>query len=219
MAGCFQQQHVFVSIIMQLNPFRSHLEKRFILYLIVCRCMHMWVCVSCQSVHNMCAGDCRCQRHQIPWSWSYEPAWCECWDPSPGSLQEQCMLLNAEPFRQPQILKGDPSVMVQVGWSYVQSKVSVAVSRLYTCQGFLLEVRKHRLLIQLFCEMSGPCFGTKVRSTGPFGLSFTALYWSGEIVLNLHQFYVSAFMYFSPNYFFTKRLVCLKNEDFCTLFH
>lgn len=124
------------------------------------------------------------------------------------------MLLNAEPFRQPQILKGDPSVMVQVGRSYVQSKVSVAVSRLYTCQGFLLEVRKHRLLIQLFCEMSGPCFGTKVRSTGPFGLSFTALYWSGEIVLNLHQFYVSAFMYFSPNYFFTKRLVCLKMKIF-----
>lgn len=71
------------------------------------------------------------------------------------------MLLNAEPFRQPQILKGDPSVMVQVGRSYVQSKVSVAVSRLYTCQGFLLEVRKHRLLIQLFCEMSGPCLGPR----------------------------------------------------------
>lgn len=53
--------------------------------------------------------------------------------------------------------------------------------------------------------MRGPCFGGKVRSTGPFQVPFTVLYWNREIVLNLHQFYISAFMFFSPNHLKKKK--------------
>ena len=71
--------------------------------------MHTAVLSACMSVYRMCAvpKDARVG-HWIPWTGV--TGGCEpfggCWELNPGPLEEQLVLLRAEPSLQPLIMEG-----------------------------------------------------------------------------------------------------------------